>query len=231
MNGKIGVVLALSMMGLVVACGTEGTDDASPSSEEALSSSAKSKLVGSYVDNADDVSVSVPFYAIQIRKNGTYHATGGCKPSSTPGAANCFAITETDGTWAADGTKLTLIDQNDVKTTLYYGWSGADLYFGLTPGGTQVLFQKQGANVVHPGGMCKLGDKCSKGYECRSNCPKDAECFATIYSCQPQVKVITGGGFCSIDAGSPPCEAGYECTSTCPPGADCYLPLFQCTKK
>ncbi|MFO0674263.1 MAG: hypothetical protein U0235_32400 [Polyangiaceae bacterium] len=226
MNTKIFSFAVFAFLGLTAACSQAPVDgSADPSTDEGALATGTSKLVGSYTQTSD--SGDVGFYAIQLRKSGTFHATGGCKPSDN--GPHCFAIVEMDGKWTAQNGELDLVDQFDQTTKLSYSLNGDDLV--LKKGaGAAATFGKATSGVVHPGGICKDGDKCTSGYECRSNCPKDAECIMAIDTCQPKVATVKAGGVCQLGPDSAPCGKGYSCKSNCPPGAMCIVALNVCQK-
>lgn len=227
MNLKIASFVVVSaFLGLTAACSQAPSDASEPASDEGALATGTSKLVGSWTESSD--SGDVGFYAIQLRKSGTFHATGGCKPSDS--GPHCFAIVELDGKWTATSTgELDLVDQFDQTTKLAYSFTGDDLV--LKKGSAApATFTKASSGAIHPGGVCKDGDKCTSGYECRSNCPKDAECIMAIDTCQPKVKTVKAGGVCQLGQDSAPCATGYTCKSNCPMGAMCLVSINVCTK-
>jgi hypothetical protein len=224
-----GVVLTL------LACGGEN-NRASTGSDQNIAAGAQSaldpQLEGQWTTSGPDLEL---FHSLALNKDGTFHAIGGCKGSSR-GAAACFAIIEMDGTWKtskeAKDDQLLLTDQFGTVTILFYSVSGGTATFSKESGGAGSVFKKSDGKIA-PGKTCRVGiDTCVDNFECRSNCPKGAECIIEIDLCQPTPTGIKQGGVCEITdlngQSNDPCATGLECKSNCPPDAKCFVQINTC---
>jgi hypothetical protein len=109
------------------------------------------KLVGTFTSPAgkeDDLL----FFTFAFSSDGTYKATGGCRPN--PDGPSCFAITQASGTWTiqksgpqlgspAGASEIVLVDSFQQKTTLFYKIDGKNLSLSETFNGKQSEFVKQ----------------------------------------------------------------------------------------
>jgi hypothetical protein len=112
--------------------------------------------------------------------------------------------------------------------------SGGDS--GAESGG-QDLSAASKAGGLKKGEICQLSDDatpCASGLACASNCPADAKCIVSIFTCQetakPPVTVIGEGGVCQPGSAAQKCDDGLECADNCPKNAKCIVSIFTCQK-
>jgi hypothetical protein len=125
--------------------------------------------------------------------------------------------------------QLNLKDSLGQKSTFVYSVDGSDLTL-TGKDGTKSVFAKQPAQKIPPGRTCSLpggadeanaNNPCVDGFECRSNCPANAECVLELDTCQPQVRIKKGQACLPGDT----CVEGAKCKPTnvtCPPGDECF---------
>ena len=88
---------------------------------------------------------SLPFFSIQINTDGTFSATGGCKPPAA-GAVECFALTYINGSWTtalsgpqlgspAGAPQLVLVDSLSQQSKYFFMFDGKTLSLSETYGG------------------------------------------------------------------------------------------------
>jgi hypothetical protein len=110
------------------------------------------KIVGTFT-NPDGKEDDLLFFTFAFASDGTYKATGGCRPNPN-GGPSCSAITQASGTWSiqtsgpqlgdpAGAPQLVLVDSFKQKTTLFYKLDGKNLMLSETFNGKQSEFDKQ----------------------------------------------------------------------------------------
>ena len=110
------------------------------------------KIVGTFT-NPTGKEDDLLFFTFQFDADGTYKATGGCRPNPN-GGPSCFAITQASGTWSIQksgpqlgapggASEIVLVDSFKQKTTLFYKLDGKKLLLSETFNGKQSEFEKQ----------------------------------------------------------------------------------------
>jgi hypothetical protein len=111
-----------------------------------------SKLAGGTYTVPADAADDLRFFTISFDANGTYKATGGCRPN--PNGPSCFAITELSGTWTIEKSgpqlgapggalELVLVDQFNQKDSFFYTLEGKTLGLRTSLVGKPTFFEKR----------------------------------------------------------------------------------------
>jgi hypothetical protein len=109
------------------------------------------KLVGTFT-NPPNTPNTLPFFSYTFNADGTYKATGGCRPN--PGGPSCFAITGATGTWSieksgpqlgapAGANQLVTVDSFKQRDAFFYKLDGNKLELSTTLVGQMSEFDKQ----------------------------------------------------------------------------------------
>jgi len=143
---------------LTCAAGYESTTDGCASPRIAGSppygrcvSSAGKALIATWTSGPKDED-DLLYYSFTFDSDGTFHATGGCKPN--PSGPSCFAITSASGTYSvtrsgpqlgspAGADEIVLTDSFKQKTTYFFGVDGDKLKLSTVFDGKQSVFEKQ----------------------------------------------------------------------------------------
>jgi hypothetical protein len=144
--------LASLALGAVACSAHVGANDANDTSADELRSQKLPSPVGSWDEQVNDA--LVPFYAIDLKKNGTFQWTGGCRPDAT---SHCMAISRATGTWTTKKSgpelgapggapELVLTDEFNQVTTYFYsvspGREGQELCLSIVYNGQLSVFTK-----------------------------------------------------------------------------------------
>ncbi len=116
-------------------------------------STAGKAVIGSWANDPKEED-DLLFYAFTFSSDGTYNATGGCRPNPT--GPSCFAITKAQGKWSvvksgpqlgdpAGADELVLVDQFNQKSSYFFTVDGNKLRLSTTfgVGAKQSVFTKQ----------------------------------------------------------------------------------------
>jgi hypothetical protein len=150
-----GISLVLSLS--AVACSgadndAQSADEAAASSEDsALTASDRQHFVGTF-QNPDGQPNELIYWAFTFKGDGTYTATGGCRPGPT--GPHCFAIMRDQGRWhlaksgpqlgaPAGVSQLVLVDQFNQTEKYFYSFQGTKLELSSVFRGQQSIFVKQ----------------------------------------------------------------------------------------
>ena len=130
------ILTSLFAASLIAGC------NASPATPGAASASHadEAALAGTFVDNA--AQSKLPFYSLTLNTDGTYNATGGCRPN--PGGIRCFAITKLSGTWSTStddsGQALLVLNDSSGQVRSYpYSFDGGSLTLHSADASVDVL--------------------------------------------------------------------------------------------
>jgi hypothetical protein len=229
----MGVVVAAG----VLACNGESSGGATGPEQDiktmaSFDSTHDPKLVGQWTTNGNDLLL---FHSLSLHKDGTFNAVGGCAPTAAGAPVHCFAIVEIHGLWKSGvngtHTQLTLTDQSAQATNLFYTVTGDTIELGKDVAGAKSVFKKEPDARIGANKACNEGDVCVDGFECRSNCPINAECVVQFNVCQPKQMTIKQGGVCGPTEDLKPgtnCAPGLTCKSNCPEGAKCIVEIDTC---
>ena len=236
------IIAGLGILGATIACGNgsasgDDTTQGELGRTEEAAGNIDESIVGTWVDDSGD---QLLVHTLELREDGTFHAKGGCRVGDD-GTRRCYEVEEAKGKWSTESANLRAASWIVLKVR-----GGKEQRFLYTPGrlagmGNDALlfskqpndskrakFKKLATDALAPGDICVAGRSCSEGFECRSNCPRNAMCIVAIDTCQP-VAVIQRGGVCGHDTNPEArCADGLVCKDNCPQGAMCFVSIFTC---
>ena len=113
--------------------------------------SAGKNVIGTWT-NAPGDEDDLLFYTITFDADGTYDATGGCRPN--PNGPSCFAITHATGTWTVvksgpqlgapgGADELELVDSFGQKSDYFFSVEANQLLLSTVYAGKQSVFTQQ----------------------------------------------------------------------------------------
>lgn len=192
----VAVVASFSLGMLACSGAPEDRSPSSDQSDDALRGTLASP-VGSWTNENGDPD-SLVFYTIDLMQDGSFHATGGCRPN--PNGPSCFALMYLHGTWSIDRSgpqlgapggapELVLTDDFGQVSSYFYSVRSNKLTLRTTLIGQPSVFTKDAVT----GGGNDAGTKPGPGEE---------------------------GGMCGGFAGLP-CAAGLVCDA---PAQCCDMP-------